>query len=66
MIQNMGVIDRAVRTVLAAAVVILYFAGQISGAAAVVLGIIAAVFIITSAIGFCPLYVVFKISTKKK
>ena len=66
MIQNMGVIDRAVRTVLAAAVVILYFAGQISGAAAVVLGIIAAVFIITSAIGFCPLYLVFKISTKKK
>ncbi|MBI5407839.1 MAG: DUF2892 domain-containing protein [Nitrospirae bacterium] len=58
--------DRAVRSVLALAVAILCFTGQITGTAATVLGIIAIVFLLTSAIGFCPLYVPLKISTKKK
>jgi len=33
---------------------------------ALILGILAAIFLITSAIGFCGLYVPFKISTRKK
>jgi hypothetical protein len=36
---------------------------SISGVAAVILGIIAVIFILTSIIGFCPLYVPLKIST---
>ncbi|MBI5408319.1 MAG: DUF2892 domain-containing protein [Nitrospirae bacterium] len=64
--QNMGTIDRAIRTALAIAVAILCFTGQITGTAATVLGIFAVVFLLTSAIGFCPLYVPLKISTKKK
>jgi hypothetical protein len=64
--KNMGLIDRLVRVAFAAAVAILYFAGIISGTLALVLGILAAIFLITAAVGTCPLYIPFKISTKKK
>ena len=64
--KNMGTIDRTIRLVLAVVVIILYFTGSISGVAAVILGIFAVIFIVTSFIGFCPLYVPLKISTKKK
>ena len=66
MIKNMGTVDRLVRTVLALIVVALYFTGQISGVTAIILGIIAAIFLLTSAIAFCPLYVPLKLSTRKK
>ena len=65
MIKNMGTIDRVVRLSLAVAVAVLYFVGAISGAAAIVLGIIAAVFLLTSLMGTCPLYIPFNISTKR-
>lgn len=64
--QNMGTADRTIRIILAIVIVILYFTQQITGTAAIVLGILSIVFMLTSAIGFCPLYVPFKISTKKK
>lgn len=66
MIKNMGTVDRLVRTVLALIVVALYFTGQISGVTAIILGIVAAIFLLTSAIAFCPLYVPLKLSTRKK
>jgi len=62
----MGTIDRIIRTILAVVVAILYFTGQISGTAAIILGALAVIFLITSAIGFCPLYFPFKFSTMKK
>ena len=64
--QNMGTADRTIRIVLAIVVAVLYFTEQITGTAAIVLGIFAIIFLVTSSIGFCPLYVPFKISTKKK
>lgn len=63
---NMGGVDRIIRIVLAALVAVLYFTGQISGVAAIVLGIIAVIFLLTGIVAFCPLYVPLKISTKKK
>jgi Na+(H+)/acetate symporter ActP len=65
-INNMHVIDRAVRAILALAVIILYFMGQLSGAAAVILGIIAVIFLATACVGYCPLYQLLGISTKGK
>ena len=62
---NMGTVDRAIRVLLALAVAVLYFMGLISGIVAIVLGIIAAVFLLTSVVSFCPLYAPFKISTPK-
>jgi len=64
--KNMGAADRIIRTVLAIAIAVLYFTKQITGLAAVVLGIIAVIFLLTSLAGFCPLYVPLKISTAKK
>lgn len=63
--QNMGPADRIVRVLLAAVVTILYLTDQITGTTTLVLGLLAVVFIATSAIGFCPLYAPFKLSTKK-
>jgi hypothetical protein len=64
--KNMGNLDRGVRTILALVVLYLYLSDRISGVLAVVLGIFAIVFLVTSAIGFCPGYVPLKISTAKK
>jgi len=63
--QNMGTIDRLVRTLLAVLIVILYFTGQITGTAAILLGIVAILFLVTSFLGFCPAYLPLKINTKK-
>ncbi|MBN2556370.1 MAG: DUF2892 domain-containing protein [Anaerolineales bacterium] len=64
--NNMGGLDRIIRTVIAAVVVILYMTNVITGALALILGILAVIFLVTSAIGFCPLYVPFRVSTRKE
>jgi hypothetical protein len=66
MLKNMGMIDRVIRTLLAVVVIVLYCMGQISGTAAIILGIIAVIFLLTSLVGFCPLYRLLGVSTKKK
>ena len=64
--KNMGTIDRAVRFLVAVLIAILYFTDQISGIAAIILGLFAVVFLITSFMSSCPLYLPLKISTLKK
>jgi len=64
--KNMGTIDKVIRILLAIAVIVLYMKDSITGVAAIVLGIVAFIFIVTSLIGYCPLYAVCKISTIKK
>ena len=64
--KNMGAIDRIIRAVLAVAIVGFYFAGSITGTAAIVLGVFAVILLLTSATGVCPLYGPFGISTLKK
>jgi hypothetical protein len=64
--RNMGLVDRVIRIALAALVAVLYFTGQLSPVAAIVLGILAVVFVVTGVVGFCPLYLPFGISTKRK
>lgn len=63
--KNMGTLDRVLRVVIAILIAVLYFTNQISGTAAIVLGIIAAAFLVTSVAGTCPGYLPFNISTKK-
>ena len=64
--KNMGTIDIAIRLVIAAIVIILYFTHVISGTIAVILLIFAGIFILTSLLSFCPLYLPFGISTRGK
>jgi hypothetical protein len=54
--KNMGVIDRIVRIVVAIVIAGLWYKDKISGVLAIILLILAIAFIITSFIGFCPLY----------
>lgn len=61
----MGILDKSVRVIIAIVVAVLYFTGQISGTVAAILGILAIVFILTSLVGTCPLYLPFGLSTKK-
>lgn len=63
--KNMGSIDRTVRTIIAVIVAILYFTGQISGTVAIILGILAIIFLLTSIVGTCPLYLPFGLSTRQ-
>ena len=62
----MGTTDKVVRIIVAVVIAALYFANLISGTVAVVLLVLAGVFILTSLISFCPLYMPFGISTSKK
>jgi hypothetical protein len=64
--KNMGTVDWIVRLVLAGVVLILYLTGVISGTVAVILGALAAVWVVTSLLGFCPLYLPFKFSTRRE
>lgn len=64
--KNVGSAGTVVRIILALVIAILYFRGYINGTAAVVLGILAVVLLITGVVGFCPLYIPLGISTKKQ
>lgn len=63
--QNMGTTDRIIRLIVVALIAILYFTGEISGTAAIILGIVAVAFLVTSLVGWCPSYLPFGISTRK-
>ncbi len=63
---NMAILDRIVRLVLVALVAVLYFTNQLSAVAAVVLGVLAVTFLVTSVVGFCPLYRLLGISTRRR
>jgi hypothetical protein len=64
--KNMGSFDKAVRILVAVAILALYYTKQIGGTVAIVLLVIAGIFIVTSFISSCPLYMVFGINTKSK
>ena len=61
--NNMGLTDRIVRVIIAAIIGILYFSGMLSGTLGIVLMVVAAVFVLTSLLGFCPLYSPFGLNT---
>jgi len=59
----MGNTDRSIRVILAVFAGVLFFTNTISGTFGIILLIIAAVLILTSLFGFCPLYAPFGLST---
>lgn len=64
--KNMGTVDKAVRILAAILIIVLYFTNIITGTIAIVLLALAGIFIATSFISFCPLYLPFGISTRPK
>jgi hypothetical protein len=63
--KNMGIIDRVLRILIAVVVAVLYFTGILSGTWAIVLLILSGIFILTSVVGICPLYMPFGLKTFK-
>jgi hypothetical protein len=65
--KNMGLIDKILRILAAIIIVVLYATNIISGTLAIILLVVAGVFILTSFIGSCPLYLPLKkIQIKRK
>jgi len=62
----MGSTDRIFRIIFAFVIGFLYFTNAIEGTAALVLGALAIIFLLTSFISFCPLYLPFGFNTCKK
>jgi fatty acid desaturase len=63
--KNMGTADKAIRIVIALIIAGLYFTNIITGTLGIILLVLGAVFLLTSFISFCPLYLPFGISTCK-
>ena len=61
--KNMGSADKIIRIIAAIVIAVLYFTNVISGTLGIVLLALAAVFVLTSFISFCPLYAPFGLST---
>jgi hypothetical protein len=63
---NLGTLDKILRILVAVAIGVLYFAKVISGTLGIVLVILAIIFLITAILGFCPIYAVLGLSSRKK
>ncbi|MFA4864164.1 MAG: DUF2892 domain-containing protein [Bacteroidales bacterium] len=61
--KNMGSVDKIIRLLLAALFIILFVFNVVSGIFGYILLALAAIFIVTSLISFCPLYTIFGIKT---
>jgi len=63
--KNMGKVDKILRVIVAMVIGLLYFNNSISGMLGMVLLVLAIVFLLTSLISFCPLYLPFGIDTRE-
>lgn len=63
--KNMGGIDRIVRLSVALIIGLLFWQGVVVGALAYVLLAVAAIFVLTSVVSFCPLYTLVGLNTCK-
>lgn len=61
----MGTADKVIRVLIALAIGVLIYTDVLTGTLAVVLGVLAIVFVLTSLVSFCPLYTLFGIRTCK-
>ena len=61
--QNMGNFDRIFRSLIAIAIIVLYLNDIIIGPFAIVGLVIAGIFLLTSILGFCPVYTLLHVNT---
>ena len=64
--KNIGKADKIVRVLIAVLFTVLFLNQVITGVMGVILVILAGVFLLTSIVGTCPLYLPFKINTNHK
>lgn len=63
--RNMSNIDRLIRAIVAVLLVYLYIGGIVTGAFGIILVVLGVILLITSVLGFCPIYALLKFSTRK-
>ncbi|WP_291274344.1 DUF2892 domain-containing protein [Flavobacterium sp.] len=61
--KNMGTADKLIRLIVAATIAYLYYNGTLTGTLGTLLLIVAAIFVLTALISFCPLYTLMGITT---
>jgi hypothetical protein len=61
--KNMGGLDKGIRVAIAIILMILYFTDTVTGTMGAVSLIVAAVFLLTSLVSFCPLYTLLGMKT---
>lgn len=64
MTRNEGNLDRILRAIIGAVLIVAWWLGWMSGTLALVLGMIGAVLVVTGLFGFCPLYAALGINTR--
>ncbi|MEO8591402.1 MAG: DUF2892 domain-containing protein [Flavobacteriales bacterium] len=62
---NMANWDRVLRVSIAGIIAALYFTGVLSGALGIALLVLAAVFVVSSALGVCPIYALLSNGTRR-
>jgi hypothetical protein len=62
---NESGLDRIIRVALGILLVTLYATGVVGGGFGIILTVLGGILIITGAVGFCPLYSIFKLRTNK-
>jgi len=63
MVRNESNVDRTLRAIVGAVLLIAWIAGWVAGGWGAVLGIVGLVLVATAIVGFCPAYRLFGIST---
>ncbi|WP_420385933.1 YgaP family membrane protein [Roseivirga sp.] len=63
--KNMGTADRIIRLLVVAALVVLYVTGTVTGLWGTIALVVAAIFTLTSFVGFCPIYALVGVKTCK-
>jgi hypothetical protein len=64
--KNMGTLDKTIRISIALVLLGLYIGGNIpEGILTLILIVICAIFLLTSLIGFCPIYSLLNLTTRK-
>ncbi|MBD3271365.1 MAG: DUF2892 domain-containing protein [Elusimicrobia bacterium] len=63
--KNVGTIDRLIRVFAALVLGVMVFVGNLNGLLSVIIGIIAIILLFTGIVGWCGLYTICGISTKK-
>jgi hypothetical protein len=61
--KNMGATDKIIRIVAAIIFAVLYISGTVTGTFGIVLLILGGIFLLTSLMGTCPLYMPFGVNT---
>lgn len=64
--KNMGKADKIVRVLIAVLFTVLFLNHVVTGVMGVILVLLSGVFLLTSVVGTCPLYLPFKINTNHK